>query len=149
MARGLSAPAHGFKVGNGSSLTFPQSVHVETPSSAVSMLDAGGDTLHLSPWSLCSVPGNRIAWVGRRTHAELNSAEPVSCPKGSVYSWIPSEQAIPLSCLSTSARPASFHTLASLPDAKWGLAPLTFSPLITDEAEDLFTSCWGLGFLFP
>lgn len=32
------------------------------------------------------------------------------------------------------------HT-CRLPDAEWGLALLTFSPLITNEMEHLFTSC--------
>ena len=46
-------------------LTFPQSVHAETPSRAVSTPDAKGDTLRLSlVVSLLSVPGNRTAWVG-------------------------------------------------------------------------------------
>ena len=120
-------------VGDGSLLTFPQSVRVETPPLTSASRTPRG-THYACPWwgqMLLLLSGssswkqNCLGWTTRC--AEFNSAE-FRVQRARV-SLGPSEEASPF-LLTNSACPASFHTLASLQDAKGGLAPLTSSALI-------------------
>lgn len=98
----LSIPAHCFMVGNGSLLTFPQSVHVETPSSAVRMPDAEGDTLRLSLVGTDAVAALCEQFLGTELPGlddahTLSLTQQSSVSEGLCVSLGPSEQAIPFS----------------------------------------------------
>ena len=122
-----------FPVGDGSLLTFPQRVHVETPPLTSASRTPRGTPYTCPLWGqTLSLLSGSSSWkqncLGWTTHCtEFNSAE-FRVQRARV-SLGPSEQAIPFP-LTNSACPASFHTPASLQDAKGGLAPLTSSSLI-------------------
>ena len=137
----LSTPAHGFTVGNGSLLTFPQSVHVETPS-RLSARWMPRQTHYVCPsWSLCSLfqgtelPGLDDAHTLSLTQQSQFRVQRPLCVPGPLRT---SHSPFLLTYQRSSSQLS--HT-CRLQDAKLGLALLTFSPLITNEMEHLFTSC--------